>query len=739
MGCGIVFLNQSCRFSWEFTSRVRKIPRTTTHTPRGCQRGRKDLAQRTDLLLVIVVVRGVVAYVVILARIRAGRRGEISLGNRGRARGERACTYFAAPAPIIRGVEPVQNQRAPHGHGLVRATSFLRPLVGLVLIVAILILAKTVIVPLVLAIMLTFVLTPVVNAIQRCGLGRLAAVIATVILTGVLCGLVGWVLAAQARHLAQELPTHRKEIDEKIAGLRKNRGGTFPRLQKMVREVVNGQTEADTVRPKDVSKEPVVVARPPEPSNFEQLINAAGPVVEPLAQTGLVVVLLIFMLIQREDLRNRLIGLPGHGSADGHHSRPGRIGPSDQPLSPDSDADQCGLRHPFRIGAASDRRAVCSAVGRSGGRAAFRALHWEYHCLRVSAVLAFAVAPGWTSPVLVLVLVVVLELATANIAEPLLIGHGTGVSPIALLVAAAFWTWVWGPIGLVLATPLTVCLVVLGQNFAPLRYFALLLGNAPALEPHIAYYQRLLAHDAHEARQIAEKQAHERGLEHVCDDVLLPVLVLARLDRKHTGLSVEDEAFVFQSTKDILEKLPGPVLPSSESLPAVDSPNEGAAQRVLVLGCPAHHEAEEISVLMLAQLLKADDCRVEPVSTRALPADVEARIEQENPALVFIAILPPGGFLQARYLCKRLRKRFTNLPIVVGYWGPVRHYDKVLVRLRAAGASYVTTSLLQSRSQIRAIVSHPAVASPEPAVQTAPAISVAGSASDYGVESKAGT
>ena len=221
--------------------------------------------------------------------------------------------------------------------------------------------------------------------------------------------------------------------------------------------------------------------------------------------------------------------------------------------------------------------------------------------------------------------------------------------------------------------------------------------------------------------------------------MLLPVLVLARLDRKHAGLSVEDEAFVFQSTKDILEKLPGPVLPSSESLPAVDSPNEGAAQRVLVLGCPAHHEAEEISVLMLAQLLKADDCRVEPVSTRALPADVEARIERENPALVFIAILPPGGFLQARYLCKRLRKRFTNLPIVVGYWGPVRHYDKVLVRLRSAGASYVTTSLLQSRSQIRAIVSHPAVASPEPAVQTAPAISVAGSASDYGVESKAGT
>ena len=142
---------------------------------------------------------------------------------------------------------------------------------------------------------------------------------------------------------------------------------------------------------------------------------------------------------------------------------------------------------------------------------------------------------------------------------------------------------------------------------------------------------------------------------------------------------------------------------------------------------------------MLARLLKPDECLVEPISTRALPADVEARIEKESPALVFIAILPPGGFLQARYLCKRLRKRFVNLPIVVGYWGPVRHYDKVLVRLRAAGASYVTTSLLQSRSQIRAIVSRPADSSREPAAQAPQATSVGGSASVYGAESKAGT
>lgn len=628
-------------------------------------------------------------------------------------------------------------------------TSFLRPLVGLVLIVAILILAKTVIVPLVLAVMLTFVLAPVVNAIQRCSLGRLPAVIATVILTGLLCGLVGWGLASQARHLAQELPTHRKEIDEKIAGLRKNREGTFPRLQKMIREVGNGETEADTVRHKDVSKEQVVVARPPEPSSLEQLAITAGPVLEPLAQTGLVVVLVIFMLIQREDLRNRLIGLPGHGRLMGTTRVLVESAHRVSRFLLTQTLINVGFGILFALGLLLIGVPYALLWGGLAVVLRFVPFIGSIIAAVFPLILAFAVAPGWMPPVLVLTLVLVLELATANIAEPLLIGHGTGVSPIALLVAAAFWTWVWGPIGLVLATPLTVCLVVLGQNFAPLRYFALLLGNAPALEPHIAYYQRLLAHDAHEAKQIADKQVHERGLEHVCDEVLLPALALARLDRKNAGLSVEDEAFVFQSTKDILQNLPGPLPTSSESSPVVDadrrldSPKEGALEAaphgVLVLGCPAHNEAEEISVLMLAQLLKPDECRVEPISTRALPADVEARIEKESPALVFIAILPPGGFLQARYLCKRLRKRFVNLPIVVGYWGPVRHYDKVLVRLRAAGASYVMTSLLQSRSQIRAIVSHPADASREPAAQAAPATSVGGSARVYGAESKAGT
>jgi hypothetical protein len=320
--------------------------------------------------------------------------------------------------------------------------------------------------------------------------------------------------------------------------------------------------------------------------------------------------------------------------------------------------------------------------------------------------LAFAIGPTWTEPILVLVLFLGLELVTANVVEPLLFGHGTGVSPIALLVAAAFWTWIWGPLGLVLSTPLTVCLVVLGQHVPRLRFLAVLLGDEPPLEPHVSYYQRLLARDREEAKQVAAEHAKTTGPEHVYDDVLLPALSLARRDRKQAGLTAEDETFIYETTKELLDN-PGPEAPAEKteangSPAAIENPMERGAE-VLVIGCPAHHQAEEVSLHMLARLLEAEGYRLAVASTRALPGELEAQIEKECPALVVLAILPPGGLEQARYLCKRLRKRFATLPIVVGYWGDERHYDSILMRLRAAGASYVTTSLLQTRTQVRAL------------------------------------
>jgi hypothetical protein len=253
--------------------------------------------------------------------------------------------------------------------------------------------------------------------------------------------------------------------------------------------------------------------------------------------------------------------------------------------------------------------------------------------------------------------------------------------------------------------------------------FALLLGDQPALAPHASYYQRLLAKDKQEAAQLVDQQVQANGVEKVCDEVLLPALVLARRDRKRGYLTAEDEAFIIETTKEILARVEAAqtAMPASAAEPASGPPPTAAEEppSVLVLGCPAHDEAEELSLHMLALIMKHDGCRIEVVSTRLLPSEVEARVVDERPALVFIPILPPGGLIQARYLCKRLRKRCKALPLVVGCWGQTRDFDGILVRFRAAGASYITTSLGQTRGQIRTLVL--STQPPPPAVTLEPA------------------
>lgn len=593
--------------------------------------------------------------------------------------------------------------------------SYLRVLLSLVLIVGILHLAKAVIVPLALAVLLTFVLTPIVSTIQRPGLGRVPSVLVTVVLAFAIFGVVGWGVGVQVNKLARELPNQQGAIQKKIAALSGSGEGVFGRLLKMVREIgaEPGKTDAAADNTTVKAKE-VIVVRPEESSGFERLAQTVGPVLEPLATAGLVVILVIFMLINREDLRNRLIGLLGHGRLTGTT----RVLVDAAERVSGFLLTQLLVNVTFGIifGVGLLIIGVPYAFLWGFLTAVLRFIPYIGTWISVAFPLAlsFALAKDWTQPVIVLVFFALLDLITANVVEPLLFGHRTGVTPIALLIAAAFWTWVWGPIGLVLSTPLTVCLVVLGQHVPRLKFFTLLLGDRPPLEPHLSYYQRLLAKDEDEAEQVVLEHVKARGLENVYDDVLLPALVFARHDRKQGGLVAEDEGFILQATKDILAHL--------EAAPAVD-PAAPAPEKVMptvyVLGCPAHHEAEELSLHMLASLLRPEGCQVEALSTKALPAEVEARIEREKPALLFVAIMPPGGLIQARYLCKRLRKRFADLPIVVGYWGAARDFDRLLIRLRSAGASYVTTSLLQSRSQIRALANLTPPPAPVPNLQTA--------------------
>jgi hypothetical protein len=322
--------------------------------------------------------------------------------------------------------------------------------------------------------------------------------------------------------------------------------------------------------------------------------------------------------------------------------------------------------------------------------------------------------PGWMQLVLVLGLFVLLELWSNMLMEPWLYGQSIGVSEVGLLVVTGFWTWLWGPIGLVLSTPLTVCLVVLGRHVPYLHFFDMLFGKAPALDLPVVYYQRLLARDQEEATELVEEYVSSHTLDKVYDDVLIPALLLAWQDRQQGILAGEDEAFVLQATQDIIAELGATTSEPDHADQASDELTGTPVHApVLILGCPAHHEAEEVIVQMLRQLMQPTGCRVEVVSTRMHASNIAERIRQEPPALIFIAALP-GGLPQTRYLCRHLHKEFPALHIVVGYWGDKEDFDKTLGRLRRAGASSLTTSLLQSQSRISALTTEVA---PSPQMQ----------------------
>ena len=369
---------------------------------------------------------------------------------------------------------------------------------GIVLATATLYWAQKILIPLALAVLLAFVLNPVVAFVQRRGLPRVPSVILIACLSFLLLAGIGFGLTLQLKQLAAELPTYKKNVAQKVADLR----GDGPRTNGWRILVLKEPPEA--TRPgqdqQGSPEEPLAVrVQPASAFTFDRV---AAPTAEFLATAGLVVVLVVFMLIQREELRNRLIQLIGQGRLI-HTTR--AFEEAARSLSRfllmqfvvnagfglvlGLGLFFLGMPYPLLWGILAATLRFVPYVGT-----------W----LAVGLILLFSVAvtPTWTLPLLVLAFVVVLELSTAYVVEPLLFGHSTGVSPIALVVAAAFWTWLWGPIGLVLSTPLTACLVVLGRYVPRLEFLGVLLGAKSVMDPEFTYYQRLLARDQDEATDV---------------------------------------------------------------------------------------------------------------------------------------------------------------------------------------------------------------------------------------------
>jgi hypothetical protein len=302
----------------------------------------------------------------------------------------------------------------------------------------------------------------------------------------------------------------------------------------------------------------------------------------------------------------------------------------------------------------------------------------------------------------------VLELLSNNVMEPMLYGRSVGVSEVALMIAAGFWTFLWGPMGLVLSTPLTVCLVVLGEYVTRLRFLAVLLGDRPALDPDVRIYQRLAAGDQDEAMDIVADYLKENPSEQVYDGLLLPALLHVRRAQEHDELTEDDERFILDATREMLDDLGDRDLERFESEgEAVPDIVEAMAfrdvrNRVRILGVPARDELDVRGLEMLRNLLSPAKWEVEVAPVTMLAGELLAHIEERRPAVLCIGSLPPGGRAHTRYLCKRLRGRFPGLKLIVGRWGLQGNVPENQEQLRAAGADSVDTTLVQTQTQLGA-------------------------------------
>ncbi|MGE3342807.1 MAG: AI-2E family transporter [Vicinamibacterales bacterium] len=583
---------------------------------------------------------------------------------------------------------------------------------GSVLIVVVLYWAQAVLVPVALAVLISFVLAPPVTWLER-WLGRVSAVLIAVTLVFIMLGLAGWGLVRQMESLSEDLPRYRANILSKIADVRgAGKGGTVEKLQETIEDIKTdlGKTDA----PKGRVAPPVMITS--ELVSGFPAIAWLGPIVGPLGTAGLVVVLVIFMLLERRDLRDRLIGLFGQGrltvttkAFDEAGSRVSRqllmqsLASLVYGVVAGVGLYLLGVPYPLVWGALGAALRYIPYVGPVIGAAA-------------PILASLAAMPGWSGPLSVAGMFVVLELFTNLVLETVLYAGAAGVSQVALLISVAFWTWLWGPLGLLMATPLTVCVVVLGRHVPGLASIGTLMADTPALAPEFSYYQRLLARDPSEAADIIERHIKAEPWGSVYDALLLPALNYAERDRLERRLSDDEEGAVIEATRELL-------VDAAESMrrlhpPAADAvakplPEQGPREPLRVLGYATNGAADELALAMLAHSLHDLPIVIELTRTRMHASELVEAVRSQNVSVVCLADLPPSPPSKSRYLVKRLHAALPEVRIVVGRWSPASLADDTTQGLRDAGAVLVASTLAETRDYLGSLVEIPRIPAPE--------------------------
>ena len=563
---------------------------------------------------------------------------------------------------------------------------------ALVLIVAALYWARAILIPVSLAILLTFLLSPVDSALQRLGLGRIVSVALLAALTFALIGVIGWAISVQVKEFAHHLPGYQGNIKKRIEALQVGQGTTLDQVRLEFEQLFS---EVPTTAPlaEHLSKPLLVTVQGGRfSSGLWQFSGMVVSLLESLFHILLVAILVIFMLLERDELRNRAIRLLGYG----------RLNLTSQALD---EAGQRVSRYLFV------QFIVNACLGVAIGTGLFLlgvpyALLWgfliillrfvPYIGIWIAAILPVAVSlatsANWWQPLSVLALFAVLEPVVALVIEPLLFSKSAGTSKLVMLIAIAFWSWLWGPVGLLLATPLTACLAVVAKYVPQLEFLAVLLGDEPLMQTSVAFYEHLAARDQDAAEGLVEEQLQTHPIAHVFDEVLVPALHYTKRDRRLDLLTDDDQAFIYKATREIIERIGRPAPEPVSDVVTTD--------KLRILAWPAHDDGDAIALLMLQQLLDPAHYEMEITATGQRLSDILQLVEQKTPALVCVGLIPPGGFSASRHLSNLLRTRLPALTIVVGHWGLNEKVHTDRETLLAAGATHVTVTLIETRDQI---------------------------------------
>jgi predicted PurR-regulated permease PerM len=518
---------------------------------------------------------------------------------------------------------------------------------------------------------------------------RIPSVGLVVLLAAAILGGLGTIVAQQFADLTKELPNYETTISRKIASLKQlaGGGGSLERAAEAIRKIGGQITEAApgaAPKPQDAgsgpqprpqqNKEPQpipVEVRQPDPLSFDRLQSLASTVLEPLATTGIILVFVIFILFQREDLRDRFIRLVGSGDLQ-------------RTTAAMNDAARrlsryflfqtimnatfgvfvgiglyfIGVPSPFLCGALAGLLRFVPYIG-------------SFIAAAVPILLAAAVAPSWTMMLEVAALFVITEPIVGQVIEPLLYGHQTGISPIAVVMSATFWTWLWGPVGLLLATPLTVCLVVLGRHVERLEFLDVLLGDAPALTPVESFYQRLLAADPSEVAEQAEDFIKERPLAEYFDEVALEALLMAQADVRRGALDAGRQVKIRETIDELVEDLQEDGSDPGRAAEGEDMAEEREQTRQLSVVCiGGRTPLDEAAAALFAHLLKSEETimpRVEPAS--ALTPTGLLRLNAAQADVICLSYLDSEvGHAQVRYGVRRIRRRFPRAAILTCFW-----------------------------------------------------------------------